>query len=173
MYLHVSDRVQCVFCRASLASFEPGDVVANEHRKYGPQCPFAFGYECGNIPLPSSVQQKTRQTTLKEIDSKRTTAAGNFVFSSPPSSTFHQTTLIPTRTANPVALSQSNIVTSLSSIDQNQGVAAVITEPKYRDWADEHTRLRSYRGWPAQMRQTQRDMAAAGLLYMGTLKYIF
>ncbi|XP_052238247.1 E3 ubiquitin-protein ligase XIAP-like isoform X2 [Dreissena polymorpha] len=40
-------------------------------------------------------------------------------------------------------------------------------EPKYRDWADEHTRLRSYRGWPAQMRQTPRDLAAAGLLYMG------
>ncbi|KAH3739543.1 hypothetical protein DPMN_046197 [Dreissena polymorpha] len=45
--------------------------------------------------------------------------------------------------------------------------AAVITEPKYRDWADEHTRLRSYRGWPAQLRQTPRDLAAAGLLYMG------
>ncbi|XP_052238229.1 baculoviral IAP repeat-containing protein 7-A-like isoform X2 [Dreissena polymorpha] len=168
MYLHVSDRVQCVFCRACLASFEPGDVVANEHRKYCPECPFAFGYECGNIPIPSAsrIQQTARQTTLKEIDSRRPTAAGNFAFLSPPFSSF-RTTSVSTRTANPIALPQSHSVTALSSVDPNQGAAAVITEPKYRDWADEHTRLRSYRGWPAQLRQTPRDLAAAGLLYMG------
>ncbi|KAH3739598.1 hypothetical protein DPMN_046252 [Dreissena polymorpha] len=94
------------------------------------------------------------------------TAVGNFALSSPPSSTV-QTTSIPTRTTNPIALPQSHSVTALSSIDPNQGAAAVITEPKYRDWADEHTRLRSYNEWPAQMRQTPQDLAAAGLLYMG------
>ncbi|KAH3857098.1 hypothetical protein DPMN_099697 [Dreissena polymorpha] len=71
MYLHVSDRVQCVFCRACLASFRPGDIVADEHRKYCPECPFAFGYECGNIPIPSSriVQQPAQ--TVQELNTKK------------------------------------------------------------------------------------------------------
>jgi hypothetical protein len=132
MYLHVSDRVQCVFCRACLASFSLGDVVANEHRKYCPECPFAFGYECGNIPIPSAnkVQQQTQ--TVQSHNARNRA-----------------------------------MITSVSSVVSNLGTEEVITEPKYRDWADELTRLRSYRGWPAQVRQTPRALAAAGLLYTG------
>ncbi|KAH3739603.1 baculoviral IAP repeat-containing protein 7-B-like [Dreissena polymorpha] len=158
MYLHVSDRVQCVFCRASLGSFKAGDVVANEHRKYCPECPFAFGYECGNIPIPSSsrVQQATQNVqSLIVTDRARPAAAGHFAHHSP------------NRAVNAIAVPQSHSETSILSSESIQEAAAVITEPKYRDWADEHTRLRSYRGWPAQMRQTPRDLAAAGLLYMG------
>ncbi|XP_052238237.1 baculoviral IAP repeat-containing protein 7-B-like isoform X2 [Dreissena polymorpha] len=168
MCLHVSDRVQCVFCRASLANFKPGDVVANVHRKYCPECPFAFGYECGNIPIPSAsrAQQTTKVKTLNGTNNRGTTAAGNFAYSFPQSSII-LTNSIPTRNGNPIASPQSHSVTSLTSIASNQRTAAFITEPKYRDWTDEHTRLRSYRGWPAQMRQTPRDLAAAGLLYMG------
>ncbi|KAH3739600.1 death-associated inhibitor of apoptosis 1-like isoform X1 [Dreissena polymorpha] len=169
MYLHVSDRVQCVFCRASLGSFGPGDIVADEHRKYCPECPFAFGYECGNIPIPSAnrVQQPTQTVqSLNARNRARPVASGNFAHFSNRAGLV-QPILTPSRSANATAVQQSHSVISLSTADSNQGAAAVITEPKYRDWADEHTRLRSYRGWPAQMRQTPRDLAAAGLLYMG------
>ncbi|KAH3739554.1 hypothetical protein DPMN_046208 [Dreissena polymorpha] len=158
MYLHVSDRVQCVFCRASLGSFKAGDVVANEHRKYCPECPFAFGYECGNIPIPSSsrVQQATQNVqSLIVTDRARPAAPGHFAYHSP------------NRAVNEIGVPQSHSETSILSSESIQEAAAVITEPKYRDWADEHTRLLSYRGWPAQMKQTPRDLAAAGLLYMG------
>ena len=139
MYLHVSDRVQCVFCRACLASFRPGDIVADEHRKYCPECPFAFGYECGNIPIPSSriVQQPAQ--TVQELNAK------------------NRARTVP----------KSHTITHVSSVVSNIGDEDVTSVPKYADWADELTRLRSYRGWPAQVRQTPQALAAAGFLYIG------
>ncbi|KAH3739574.1 hypothetical protein DPMN_046228 [Dreissena polymorpha] len=168
LYLHVSDRVQCVFCRASLGSFKQGDVIANEHRKYCPECPLAFGYECGNIPISSGtrVSQATPEHALNRTNLLRTTAARNFANSSLRSGLF-QTTSTLNLADTAVFVTQSQSAATLSSIHSNQEEAAAISEPKYRDWADEHTRLLSYRGWPAHMKQTPRDLAAAGLLYMG------
>ncbi|XP_052808113.1 putative inhibitor of apoptosis [Mya arenaria] len=194
IYQHTADRVQCVFCRACLSNWERGDVVENEHRKHCPECPFAFGYDTRNVPIvrrstqnenrrpggtgshvqrhvaesisrPSDrTQPITYNTTVKvpvttddvarlanRFDSHRIrespTPAGAFAFSGPQS--------------RPVDQSVANSPSSLL------GSGGVITEPKYREWENESTRLMSFRGWPAQMSQIPRQLVDAGLLYMG------
>ncbi|KAH3739580.1 hypothetical protein DPMN_046234 [Dreissena polymorpha] len=157
----------CVL-QSEFSSFKPGVVVANEHRKYCPECPFALGYECGNIPISSGtrVSQTTSVNALNRTNRVRTIAAGNFAYSSLSSDRI-QTASTLNRADTAVVVPELQSVAILSSIDSNQGAASSITEPKYRDWADEHTRLLSYRGWPAHVRQTPKDLAAAGLMYMG------
>jgi hypothetical protein len=39
IYVGFSDRVVCVHCKGSLHSWTLGDVPADEHRKYYPNCP--------------------------------------------------------------------------------------------------------------------------------------
>ncbi|WAR09187.1 DIAP1-like protein, partial [Mya arenaria] len=176
IYQHTADRVQCVFCRACLSNWECGDVVENEHRKLCPECTFAFGYDIRNVPIVrrstknenrrpggsgSHVQRHVAVKVPVTTDDvarlanhfnshgirESPTSAGGFAFSGPQSMPIDQS----------VANSPSSLL----------GSGGVITEPKYRDWENENTRLMSFRGWPAQMSQIPRQLVDAGLLYMG------
>lgn len=169
IYLHVSDRTQCVFCRGVLSGWERGDVVAEEHKRHCPECPFAFGYECGNVPLQSITLQRqsasTNPQTFSRQPSYNTTVkvpVGEF---SPHSSLMNRFDSVPVVNSHgPV----SNLPSLPMSMGGQPGVGAVTTnEPKYRDWGDEYKRVRSFKGWPTQMSQTPTELAKAGLLYMG------
>lgn len=65
IYTHVKDRTQCAFCRCVLSNWKNGDTVADEHKSYCPECPFAFGYECGNIPLKRSDSSSNRLSRVE------------------------------------------------------------------------------------------------------------
>ncbi|XP_052238222.1 E3 ubiquitin-protein ligase XIAP-like isoform X1 [Dreissena polymorpha] len=184
IYLHVSDRVQCVFCRACLGEWSQGDIVANEHRKYCPECPLAFGYECGNIPLPASSRpQSTQQSQQRSYNTSITTvkipvlaptvAAGQFARVTHPNPTdAHAYPASGQRQAfDERQIFRSALQPPRTAETSSLGSAVVITEPKHPDWEDQNTRLRSFNGWPAQMSQTPRDLSAAGLLYMGKGDY--
>ena len=171
IYQHIGDRVQCVFCRACLSNWEPGDNVANEHRKHCPDCHFAFGYSSPNIPLiknkpPNQISRQADDTYRKVYnttvnvpvrDQNRPDAHGSPL----PQGVFAS------GGSRPHPVDQSQAPSIIPNHPNLLGVAGVITEPKYTQWSDEKTRLESYRGWPAQMSQTPRELAAAGLLYMG------
>ena len=47
-----------------LKSWEEGDIVRNEHKKFNPCCPFLINKNCGNVPL-QSVQPETSGSTGK------------------------------------------------------------------------------------------------------------
>lgn len=53
-YRGSADRVQCVFCRGSLSSWQPRDEPRLEHWKHFPDCPFVRGLDVDNIPLDAS-----------------------------------------------------------------------------------------------------------------------
>ncbi|XP_045196412.2 baculoviral IAP repeat-containing protein 7-B-like [Mercenaria mercenaria] len=53
-YLKTGDRVKCIFCNLVLKSWEEGDIVRNEHRKFNSCCPFLLNKNCGNVPLQNS-----------------------------------------------------------------------------------------------------------------------
>jgi len=50
-YTGSNDKVQCVFCRGYLHGWAPGDVVADEHRKFFPSCPIVTAVDCGNVRI--------------------------------------------------------------------------------------------------------------------------
>lgn len=68
--LQIMDRVQCVFCRAILSKWEQGDVIEEEHKKHCPECPFASGYECGNIPINHTRTEQTRDSAVQLPNSR-------------------------------------------------------------------------------------------------------
>lgn len=181
IYMHAADRAQCIFCRGVLSSWESGDIVENEHKKHCPECPFAYGYECGNIPLP-----RTLGITLHRYSSNSSPQPQFYLPNQTQS--FNTTVKIPVQSSHgershpndslnrpdsrPYNLSSLGSLSSLPSVPSGQslvpGTAEVTTnEPKYRDWGDEYKRVRSFKGWPTQMSQTPLDLANAGLLYMG------
>src|SRR5438552_5576327 len=47
-YLKRLDHTQCCHCRLVVGKWEHGDIVAVEHRKYSPWCPFLNGLVEGN-----------------------------------------------------------------------------------------------------------------------------
>ncbi|KAL3881352.1 hypothetical protein ACJMK2_027802 [Sinanodonta woodiana] len=55
--LHSGDKVKCIFCGVVLKSWEPGDIVEDEHRKFSPTCPFLCGQNVGNIPIDKKSKQ--------------------------------------------------------------------------------------------------------------------
>ena len=237
IYLHINDRVQCVFCRGILSSWEPGDVIEDEHRKHCPECPFAFGYPCGNVPLnqtrteePNKQRLPNTQNLPTRLTYPQTRESGNFVRipgqqgpqlhvitqssnSVNPNSQYSGGSAVkitsvrqqtpqsnrgiavqvrPESNAdisyNPHSRSlniysgnvtltsgnQDDSVGSLPSLpvsskpsNQVANVESMIASPKYPKWESEATRLKSFAGWPAQMLQKPRDLAKAGLLYMG------
>lgn len=65
-FFWVGGGVQCAFCLSVYADWKEGDVVANVHRKYSPECPFAFGYECGNVPLSKKKTQILRPLDISD-----------------------------------------------------------------------------------------------------------
>ncbi|XP_060558859.1 baculoviral IAP repeat-containing protein 7-like isoform X2 [Ruditapes philippinarum] len=178
IYLHVSDRAQCVYCRGVLSNWEVGDIVENEHKRHCPECPFAFGYECGNIPLHSSVitlQRQNASSSPSYSQSFNTTvkvpvgAYNNPYHGDLPSPHGSFLNRIDSRPGELNSLG-SNLASlpARPSLGGQPGTGAVTTnEPKYRDWGDEYKRVRSFKGWPTQMSQTPTELSKAGLLYMG------
>ena len=249
IYLHIKDRVQCVFCRGILSSWEQGDVIENEHKKHCPECPFAFGYECGNVPVNnprngpiniSVYRQSPTQFQNPQIRHPQNLSQhGNFGYAPPqrnPGSNFQQTHPSPsgspnlTLRSNPgphqhpqpqrtvktiqvrpesnanisinrqsgslniysgnVTISAGNQEDAIGSMPslpspaigsmpslpsparpatQTSNRDGIVTSPKYPKWENEQIRLKSFEGWPAQMSQKPRDLAKAGLIYMGKL----
>ena len=230
IYLHIGDRVQCVFCRGILSSWEQGDVIEDEHRKHCPECPFAFGYACGNVPISetrneqvNTVRQPASQHLPTHFSYPQTQTAGNFVKNpfqpnprsaeqanpsdqSVPRVTVHLTPVqqvpqpvrkiavqvrpesnsdisynrqsgslnIYSGNVTLTAGNQEDAIGSLPSLPvsskpsvQSANRESVITSPKYPKWENEMIRLKSFSGWPAQMTQKPKDLARAGLLYMG------
>lgn len=191
IYMHVSDRAQCIFCRGVLSSWDVGDVVENEHKRHCPECPFAFGYECGNIPL-----QGSSQITVTRLNANSNTQPKFYLQSSNSKTQSYNTTVhIPVQSphrqvngeitpsvatlnrpdSRPSGLSSLGSLGSLPSLPAGQSVTPqtrtvdiTTNEPKYREWGDEYKRVRSFKGWPIQMNQKPLDLANAGLLYMGT-----
>lgn len=52
-YIGPSDRVQCVYCKIILSSWETDDIVEEEHKKHAPRCPFVNDpSHTSNFPLP-------------------------------------------------------------------------------------------------------------------------
>ncbi|XP_033739743.1 baculoviral IAP repeat-containing protein 3-like isoform X2 [Pecten maximus] len=45
------DRVRCVFCEVVLKGWEPGDVVAYDHKKFSNGCPLKCQAHVGNVPF--------------------------------------------------------------------------------------------------------------------------
>lgn len=90
VYLHVGDRVQCMFCRGTLSDWEAGDIVENEHKTHCPECPHAFGYECGNIPISTATLE--RRTVFAPASALRNVPAS-------PQAQRHVSSILP-RTAN-------------------------------------------------------------------------
>lgn len=236
IYLHVNDRVQCVFCRGVLSDWEQGDIVANEHKTHCPECPFAFGYETSNIPLANNVAVLERRTVFAPANALRNVPASPQQQHQPLSMTsrpvnsshFSSVVTVPVQNHSGVQTSTVNIMPNLPSsvnvnsemtIRGNTNLASlqnqqhgnrmqigavhhnvsdakrvndsslmslpsgqfsmpatpqgpVINGPRYPQWADERTRIKSFRGWPAQMTQTPMALAEAGLLYMSKF-YLF
>lgn len=258
IYTHINDRVQCAFCRGILSSWEAGDVVEEEHKKHCPECAFAFGYECGNVPLNQSnnvqatvARHPTNQYVTAHSQFPQTVPQhGNFSynpsqsgtqpqavpqhgnFSYNPSQSGTQSNLFirpvppgtfkpqpvarPTYAGNPIPQqippqqriqvrpessaeisfnrpsgslniysgnvtltvgNQEDAIGTMPSLPVQSRPAApgapintetIITSPKYPKWENESVRLRSYTGWPTQMSQVPKDLAQAGLLYMGS-----
>ena len=243
IYLHIKDRVQCVFCRGILSSWEQGDVIEDEHRKHCPECPYAFGYECGNIPLnlPRNGQinvavfrrSPTQFQNPQVRHPQNLSQHGNFSYT--PSQPNSQSNFLhlpqqinpnpsgapnPTIKSSPVphripqaqrtvqtiqvrpesnaeisfnrqsgslniyagnvaisAGNQEDAIGSMPSLPsparpatQTTNKETIIISPKYPKWENEQIRLKSFEGWPAQMSQKARDLAKAGLLYMGKHK---
>ena len=188
IYLDVQDRTQCVFCRGILSKWEVGDIVEDEHKRNCPECPLAFGYECGNRPVVSQVQtetcfnqqpasQPTFNTTVK-IPSQATNTypyACHIIrnVGGEDEVGHHPNTqdVVPGNCADAIG----NVSSGLPSIPAQQqslsGRQTSTIAPKYPQWADENLRIQSFVGWPAQMSQKPRDLAHAGLLYMGTGKH--
>lgn len=245
IYLHSKDRVQCVFCRGVLSDWEIGDIVENEHKTHCPECRFAFGYECRNIPLnnterlpqqtvyahdrsfrsvPASPQiqrhaTNTRTTQPLNVGHYNTTVnvpvsqplgqamsvvttnrpntvnlAGNYLIRGEGTlsdihhqlesrSSFDEVTphgnVSDAKGDNSGSLSRGQLDNSFSSSPSSSlqpgqfGIRArppaPVVGPKYPQWEDLNTRIRSFRGWPAQMTQVPIELAQAGLLYMGKL----
>lgn len=236
IYLHIKDRVQCVFCRGILSSWEQGDVIEVEHKKHCPECPFAFGYECGNIPLNnqrngpiniSVYRQSPTQFQNPQIRHPQNLSQhGNFGYAPPqanPRSNFQQMHPSPSGSPNLTIKSnsgphqhpqtqrtvqtiqvrpesnanisinrqsgslniysgnvtisagnQEDAIGSMPSLPSPARPAAqtsnrdgIVTSPKYPRWENEQIRLKSFEGWPAQISQKPRDLAKAGLIYMG------
>ncbi|KAL4233263.1 hypothetical protein ACF0H5_007947 [Mactra antiquata] len=197
IYTHITDRCQCVFCRGILSSWEEGDVVELEHKKHCPECPFAFGYECDNVPLnlpanpPKPIPASTSSTSLLYLPISNSQSVTPSYQSGTPS--YNTTVKVPVESrynisnvrgesdvhrmdvhnrvdSTPSGLSsmENSIMPALPSLHQGQSMEQSTTAtPKYRDWGDEYKRIRSFRGWPTQMTQTPIELAKAGLLYMG------
>lgn len=242
IYLHINDRVQCAFCRGILSNWEAGDVIEVEHKKHCPECPFAFGYECGNIPLNQSNNEQgsifgqpaTQFVTPHSRIPQSVPQHGNFSFTSsqpnpqfnyPQPSFFQRPTqqinpahqaipspaLQPTPVPQQIPQPQRNLQTihvrpetnaqvsfnrhsgslniyggnvTLTAGNQEDAVGSmpslpvpsrpavntetIIASPKYPKWENELVRLKSYTGWPAQISQKPRELAMAGLLYLGS-----
>lgn len=178
IYLQSNDRVQCVFCRGILSSWDPDDIVAEEHRKHCPECPFAFGLETKNVPLcldrqvmdarpvpntsPFSNLAKPIYNTTVNIPVSEATCvtsclpgAGGDI--GPDTRLYGQTDL---RSLPSLPLGPTSVM---------PGVPAESTvSPRYRAWSDLDTRIRSFKGWPSQMNQKPQDLAEAGLIYLGS-----
>lgn len=204
VYMHVNDRTQCIFCRAVLSGWEAGDVVEEEHKRHCPECPFAFGYECGNIPLNSVITLERQNAPSNPQNSQP-----QFYLPPPQPQAYNTTVKIPVQTRYPLSaanVSRGNVRISGELHPTNSGRALntqdsrpslenlslhssslpplptgqfgqvktgqeTTNEPKYRDWGDEYKRLRSFKGWPAQMTQIPIELAKAGLLYMGKFNH--
>ena len=244
IYQHIKDRVQCVFCRGILSSWEQGDVIEDEHKKHCPECPFAFGYECGNIPMNqprngpiniSVYRQPPTQFQNSQIRQPQNLSQhGNFAYAPPQQNSlanFTQLPQHPSPSGSPhltiksnrgpyqhpqsrravqtiqvrpesnanisidrqsgslniysgnVTISagnQKDAMGSMPSLPSQAHPAAqtstrdgIVTSPKYPKWENEQTRLRSFEGWPSQISQKPRDLAKAGLIYMGKFYIIF
>lgn len=236
IYLHVKDRVQCVFCRGVLSDWERGDIVANEHKTHCPECPFAFGYETGNIPLTNNVAVLERRTVFAPPNALRNVPASpqqqrhpmSMTPSAANSAQYNTVVTVPVQNRSGIQTSTVNIMPDLpssvnvnsqmtirgnsnlaslhSQLQGNQGNVlprpihhnvsdakrmddsvqmslppgqfsmastphgpVINSGPRYPQWADERTRIKSFRGWPAQMTQTPIALAEAGLLYMSKL----
>ena len=226
IYLNVNDRVQCVFCRGVLSDWEQGDIVANEHKTHCPECPLAFGYDCGNIPLTDNIATLESRTVQAPVDALRNVPASPQQLRNPRpqnQAQYNTTVTVPLQqhsghqsTINimpnhPTAVNVNSDVivrgeansTSVQNILQKNNLSSVIHHnvsdairfnsdpvslpqghfsmpaaksgpvltngPRYAAWADESVRVQSFKGWPAQMTQTPRSLAEAGLLYMGKL----
>lgn len=50
-YVGPFDRVQCVFCKATLEKWKPDDDVLGEHKRFAPMCPLLQSTAVDNIPL--------------------------------------------------------------------------------------------------------------------------
>lgn len=51
-YMKTGDKVKCIFCNLILKSWQPGDIVRDEHVKFNANCPFLLQKQVGNVPIP-------------------------------------------------------------------------------------------------------------------------
>ncbi|BAC67339.1 inhibitor of apoptosis protein 3 [Adoxophyes honmai nucleopolyhedrovirus] len=49
------DTVRCAFCKLEIGSFDPDDVVHQEHFKYSPMCPYLDILKCKDAPSPAKI----------------------------------------------------------------------------------------------------------------------
>jgi hypothetical protein len=168
IYLHSSDRAQCIFCRGVLSGWEPGDVVEHEHKRHCPECPFAFGYECGNIPLNNGITLHRTNVAESRNNQFQNTAVKN-AWNVQQQSYTTSNSAVQSNIPDSRPIEMGSLLPALPSanLGQPRTGEATTSEPKYREWGDEYKRIRSFRGWPTQMTQTPIELAKAGLLYMG------
>ncbi|KAK3577415.1 hypothetical protein CHS0354_032262 [Potamilus streckersoni] len=69
--LHSGDKVKCIFCGVVLKSWEPGDIVEVEHRKFSPNCPFLCGENVGNIPIAKKSKQISPRNSHSSAHSRQ------------------------------------------------------------------------------------------------------
>lgn len=66
-YLKTGDRVKCIFCNLVLKSWEPGDVVREEHKKFNSCCPFLLKQNVGNVPIQTQTSQPGTSQGARQV----------------------------------------------------------------------------------------------------------
>ncbi|XP_070190664.1 baculoviral IAP repeat-containing protein 7-B-like [Littorina saxatilis] len=169
MYTGSGDKVRCVYCNGMLRQWDRGDVVEVEHRRNYPDCPFILEENgVGNVPFHPTTNgyNHTEASYVPEVRS--TTSArrdqGHDIDPIEDRCGAHRSQ--PAYT-NGHHVSDAVSGANNSTGEDESGERCYSTSPRNPRMAVEPSRLATFDGWPAQMKQKPKELAQAGLYYTG------
>lgn len=140
-YTGSDDRVICVFCKACISNWEPGEVPSVEHKKHCPECPFVRGIDVGNVAIfPNAfvIDTKARSTTPLQL-----------------------------RSADSSKNRPLDLVRKLTSDQHDLYAMTSGDQPSFPNYSDYKMRVDSIGRGVVGQGQTAENLAAAGLFHVG------
>ncbi|XP_017080256.1 death-associated inhibitor of apoptosis 1-like [Drosophila eugracilis] len=139
-YTQVHDIVKCFCCGVEIGRWEPEDQPVQEHQRWSPNCPLLCRRTTNNVPINDEALDRV----LPPISYDNFIA--NRVLPAPKANADVQPETYSAPTASCNYFSESH---------------------EYPEYALKSSRLRTFKGWPRNLKQKPRQLAMAGFFYTG------
>lgn len=162
-YYGPGDIVKCFFCGVEIGSWEEGDDILTDHRRWSPSCKFIRRNETNNVPicealLDQTLPPATTPDVCGSVEVRNTVSEGSIEALSEDDVHMYQHQLYGQGGIDAILQGSLNLTFPRES---------KLSKPEHPEFSVESKRLESFADWPKTMRQKPQQLSDAGFYYTG------